>query len=107
MGTTKVRPGGQLPPPANWREHDHRSHVAQFYVEDDFLLDATSQFIGSALGAGDPAVVVATQAHRDGFARRLKSRGLDVAAAMAQGRYVSLDAVELAVGWLAGCRPLR
>jgi signal transduction histidine kinase len=94
MGTTKVRPDAELAPPPNWREHDHRSHVAQFYVEDDFLLDATSQFIGSALGAGDPAVVVATKAHLDGFARRLKSRGLDVAAATAQGRYVPLDAAE-------------
>jgi signal transduction histidine kinase len=96
MGTSKVAAttGSSFAPLANWREHDHRAHVAQFYAEDEFLVDSTAQFIGAALGAGDAAVVVATQAHRDGFARRLKSRGLDVTAAIAQGRYVSLDAAE-------------
>jgi len=66
----------------------------QFYGEDAFLLDELSRFIGTALGAGDAAVVIATKAHRDGLAQDLKARGLDVARATEQGRFVSLDAAE-------------
>jgi signal transduction histidine kinase len=96
MSTTRI-PGATaagLAPSPNWREHDHRAHVAQFYAKDDFLVDSTSRFLGTAVGAGDAALVIATKAHHDGFVRRLKLRGLDLATAIAQGRYLSLDAAE-------------
>src|SRR5258707_635649 len=54
-----------------------------------------SRFIGTALVAGEAAVVFATQAHRDGLARRLKTRGFDTESAIQQGRYVPLDAAEI------------
>jgi signal transduction histidine kinase len=66
----------------------------QFYGEDTFLLDELTRFVGTALGAGDAAVVVATKAHRDGLLQRLKARGLDSALATKQGRYIVLDAAE-------------
>ena len=44
---------------------DHTGHSVQFYVDDAFLLDGLSRFIGTALGAGDAAIVLATQAHRE------------------------------------------
>jgi signal transduction histidine kinase len=96
MRRTKVpgTAGPALAPPPNWREHDHRGHVAQFYMEDDFLVDSISRFVGAALSAGDSAVVIATDAHREAFARQLELRGLDVVSAVAQRRYVSLDAAE-------------
>src|SRR5580658_2040662 len=86
--------GTSLAPPANFGDHDHRAHVAQFYADDTFLLESLSRYIGIALGAGDAAIVIATREHRDGLARILKSRGLDVTAALKTGRYVSLDAAE-------------
>ena len=49
---------------APWLDHDHRAHVVHFYAEDDFLLDGLSRFVGTALGAGDGAIVIATKAHR-------------------------------------------
>ncbi len=70
------------------------SHVVQFYGEDESLLDALTRFTGGALGAGDAAIVVATSSHREGLTYRLKARGLDIARAAREGRYVSLDAVE-------------
>ena len=73
---------------------DLRSHAVQFYTSDSFLLDELSRFIGSALGAGDAAIVVATREHRDALARRLMARGLDLPFAITQGRYVALDARE-------------
>jgi PAS domain S-box-containing protein len=73
--------------------HRH-THSVQFYSDDTFLIDVLSRFMGSAIGAGDAAVVIATQAHRDELAQRLAARGLDVARAVEQGRYVALDAAE-------------
>src|SRR5271170_4995515 len=77
-----------VPPVAHW------GHSVQFYGEDSSLLDELSRFIGTALVAGDSAVVIATKAHRDGLAQRLQSRGFDTAMAVEQGRYIALDAAE-------------
>ncbi len=84
-----------LAPAPDWRHYDHRSHVVQFYAEDASLLDALGTFIGSALGAGDAAIVIATKAHLDSLAQRLKARGLDTGVALKQGRYVPLDAMQI------------
>src|SRR5580693_2105366 len=98
MSTTKasVPETSSLAPIAPWREHDQDSHghVVQFYSEDRSLIETLGHFIGSALEAGDAAIVVATEAHRHGLAEKLKARGIDVSSAIEQGRYVSLDAVE-------------
>ena len=69
-------------------------HTVQFYTEDAFLLDGLSRFVGTALGAGDAAIVIATKAHRDGLSQRLKALGLDTSNPMKHGRYAPLDAKE-------------
>ncbi|HEX9987628.1 MAG TPA: ATP-binding protein [Chloroflexia bacterium] len=73
---------------------DSHAHRVQFYDDDAFLLDELSRSIGSALGAGDSAIVIATKEHREGLAQRLEARGLDITRAAGEGRYVSLDAAE-------------
>jgi PAS domain S-box-containing protein len=83
-----VAPAPQFP------AHNQNRHSVQFYKENSALLSELARFIGSALVAGDAAVVVATQAHRDGIAELLGARGLDVATSSKQGRYVALDAAE-------------
>jgi PAS domain S-box-containing protein len=50
--------------------------------------------VGPALACGDAAVVIATQAHREGLEQLLKSHGLDISKAARQGRYLTLDATE-------------
>ncbi len=70
---------------------DHE-HVVQLYSEDAFLLDELSHFIGTALGRGDAAVVIATETHRDGLTSRLRLKGFDPVSVTEQGRYVLLDA---------------
>ena len=67
-------------------------HEAGFYSDDASLLDGFTQFIGSALRAGNAAIVVATESHRDRLLPRLQSYGLDIGAVIEQGRYISLDA---------------
>jgi len=76
-------------------ESSNRSgHSVQFYTDGSYLIEEVSRFIGSALGAGDAAVVIATQAHQDELAQRLEARGVDVTLAGKQRRYVTLDAAE-------------
>jgi PAS domain S-box-containing protein/excisionase family DNA binding protein len=78
----------------DWREIAASEHLVQFYETDAFLLDAVGDFIGTALRAGDAAIVVATEAHRAGLEERLQADRLDVTAARARYRYVTLDAAE-------------
>ena len=70
----------------------HCSHAVQFYEDDAVFVDGLSEFVGSALGRGDACVVIATQAHRDGLAERLKAWGMDLSVPVHEGRYLSLDA---------------
>jgi len=79
---------------AQREEAGHAAHVVQFYADDAFFLDGLSKYVGSALAAGDGAIVIATKAHRDGIAQRLRARGMDSTHATAQGRYLVLDAAE-------------
>jgi PAS domain S-box/PAS domain S-box len=69
-------------------------HFVHFYETDRFLLDLLSNFIGTGLRAGDACIVVATKAHRESLDERLTAFGVDVAAAIACGQFVSLDAAE-------------
>jgi DNA-binding response OmpR family regulator len=68
----------------------HR-HEVQFYFDDAVFLDSFTLFISAALEAGDVAIVVATESHRDRLLERLKTQGLDMDAAIRQGTYISLD----------------
>jgi DNA-binding NarL/FixJ family response regulator len=71
-----------------------RHHVAGFYSDDRGLLEDLTQFIGAALRAGSGAIVVATESHRDSLLPRLQALGLDIVAAIEQGRYIALDAAD-------------
>ncbi len=83
-----------LAPAPQYPSHDQGSHAVQFYKEESVLLELLSRFIGSALKSGDAAIVIGTQAHREGLANRLDERGLDIGQVTKQGRYVALDAAE-------------
>src|SRR5207244_7638194 len=92
-------------PPTQWHDHDHHGHVVQFYSEDEFLVDAISRFIGVTLSAGDAAVVLATKTHREGIARRLEERGLDITNGELKGRYFDVHAAETVCLLMLECRP--
>jgi len=72
-------------------EHSHSDHVVQFYSEDTFLLEELSGVIGSALEKGNAAIVIATSAHREELASRLRLRGYDTVTAGQEPRLVTLD----------------
>lgn len=71
-----------------------KNHEAGFYSDDQHLIDALTLFTGSALKAGNAAIVVATEPHRERLLPRLQAYGLDIASAIAQGRFVVLDAAQ-------------
>ena len=70
-------------------------HLVEFYDSEDYLVGTVAGFAGPALDAGDAAIVVATAAHRRAFEAALGRAGVDVAGAVASGRYLSFDAAEL------------
>ena len=82
--------GSIVEPPPN--SNTAGSHKVGFYYDDQHLLDEATRFIGSALKNGNAAVVVATESHRDGLLPKLQAYGLDIRAAIEQGRYIALDA---------------
>jgi DNA-binding NarL/FixJ family response regulator len=69
-------------------------HEAQFYSDDVIYREAVTHFIGTALKAGNAAILLATKPHRDSLFQNLKAQGVDVDAAIQQGGYVSLDAAD-------------
>ena len=75
------------------RKAAHR-HEVQFYSDDTVFLDTFAHFIAVALKAGDAAIAVITESHRDGLVLKLRAQGLDVDAAIQQGRYIQLDVTE-------------
>ena len=75
-------------------EAGESEHFVQFYEDDAFLVESVGTFIGAGLGAGNGALVIATQAHREALEERLEAQGLDLKAVKQRGQYVSLDAVE-------------
>jgi len=69
-------------------------HVAGFYSDDARFLDDLTQFVGAALKDGDAVVVIATESHRESLLPKLQAYGVDLHAAVQQGRYFALDAAE-------------
>jgi DNA-binding NarL/FixJ family response regulator len=76
------------PTPRGDISHIHHAH---FYSDDASFLTGFTHFIESALKTGRAVVVIATASHRQGLLHRLEACGVDIAAAMEQGRYRVLD----------------
>jgi DNA-binding NarL/FixJ family response regulator len=69
-------------------------HEVGFYSDDLGFLDDVTQFIGNALKAGGAGIAVVTESHRSSLLPRFRARGVDIAAAIEQGRYIALDAAD-------------
>jgi signal transduction histidine kinase len=76
----------------SWSHHGNHQHGVQFYSQDKFLLEELSEYIGNALRAGDAAIVVATEQHRNALLQWLTARGLDVAGLIERGQFAAMDA---------------
>src|SRR6266436_3967762 len=71
-----------------------RHHEVLFYSDDRCFLEGFSRFIEAALEAGNAAIVVVTESHRVSLLQVLQAHGVDVAAAVEEGRYIPLSVAE-------------
>ena len=69
-------------------------HQVGLYPDDRSFLHQLTQFVSSALEAGNAAIVVATESHRINLLATLDERGLDMGRAIEQGRYIALNAAD-------------
>ena len=81
----------------------HGDHVVQFYEHDEDLIVGVGRYL---LDAGEDAVsvVIATEAHRDAFARHLGAHGIDVDEARQSGSLFLLDAATMLDRFMPGGR---
>lgn len=80
-------------------------HGVQFYSKDSFLLDQLIQFLRPAIASGQSVVLIATASHRDNIFSRLRSCGTEFALAVAQERFLLLDAEETLAKFMVNGRP--
>jgi DNA-binding NarL/FixJ family response regulator len=80
----------------NYRSQNLRTarHEVGFFSHDRWFLEEVTHFVGKALEAGNAAIVVATEAHRNSLLPRFRAYGMDIGRAADQGRYIALDAAE-------------
>jgi DNA-binding NarL/FixJ family response regulator len=71
-----------------------RSHEAEFYSDDEAFVVGFTDFTEAALNAGKALIVVATESHRKSLLQRLQAQGVDITAAIEQGRYLPLDVAD-------------
>jgi hypothetical protein len=71
---------------------DDIGHAVQFYREDVELCDTVGTYLAEGIRDWGVSVVVATEAHRRGFADALVAAGIDPLAAREDGQLLSLDA---------------
>jgi PAS domain S-box-containing protein len=90
---------------ASRSETSQSEHFVQFCETDEFLVSSVCTFVGNGLKAGDACIVVATQSHRESLEEHLKAEGQELAAALMQGQYVSLDAAATLAQFMVDGKP--
>jgi hypothetical protein len=76
------------------RGHHGHYHAVRFYEDDSSLCRIVTDFIGDGLVARQPAVVIATPAHREEINRGLHALALDVRRLQESRMLLVLDAEE-------------
>jgi PAS domain S-box-containing protein len=104
IATTVPRGSSLLPPHLALRQHPP-NHCVQFYEDDSALLETLGQTLGTAIVSGHSAIVIATKAHHEGLDAQFRSRGIDPALAIQQGRFLCLDAAETLSHFMVDDRP--
>lgn len=71
-----------------------RPHEILAYSDEAVLLESFTRFIGTALRAGNPAITVTTELHRESILQRLKIEDVAVDVAVQQGTFIWLNSNE-------------
>ena len=89
---------------SNGNENSHR-HEVVFYPNDASLVVGFARFAESELQNGTPVIVVATESHLADILQTLRADGVDIEAAIEQGRYIPLDPLEMLAGFMVDDMP--
>ena len=71
-----------------------RRHEILFCPDDAAIVDALTRCIAAALNAGDAAIALVTEPHREPLVQELRTQGVQIQGATEHGTYVSFDADE-------------
>ena len=104
---TLDRPNESLPKLVSGRMEITRSHEVEFYSDDAAFVVGFTRFIEAALESGTAVIVVATESHWKSLFQRLREDGVDIVAAVEQGRYVSLDVADTLSTFMVNDQPDR
>lgn len=82
-------------------------HDVQFYDDDDLLTTAIARFLIQGARVGQPLIVIATLAHRETFAEKMRAMGVDPHDLVDGRDIVWLDARETLSAFMEGGMPNR
>lgn len=78
---------------------DRARHLVQFYGDDNLhLIHNVGRYLADGLARGEGGIAIATEAHLAGFRAEIGAAGIDLAAALSDGRLVLLDAQHTLAG---------
>jgi hypothetical protein len=80
--------------PSTFRAASGHVHAVRFYENKASLSRTVSDFLAEGFALAQPALLIATPAHRDAVLHELRARHVDVGAAEAAGDLLLLDARE-------------
>jgi hypothetical protein len=83
------------------------SHLVHFYSTPEGLAQSLCGFFAEPLKRGESVIIVARPEHRQALDAALRDAGVDLAAELRAGRYVSLDVTETLDAFLVDDRPSR
>jgi anti-sigma regulatory factor (Ser/Thr protein kinase) len=81
-----------------------RVHMVHLYERDADLCGEAARYIADAVEAGDIAIVIATEHHRQACSGELAQLGIDVEDALRRGRILAFDAATLLASFVTDGR---
>jgi hypothetical protein len=81
---------------------DRGEHIVQFYDRESQLVAMVGPYLLAGADGGETAIVIATDAHRRAFEAELRTGGVDVAQARADGSLIVLDAAGTMEAFITG-----
>jgi hypothetical protein len=88
-----------------WGQVAPAQHFAQFYENEDALMDTLAGFVGAGLSAGESAIVIATAQHLRTLTSHLAHDGSNMARFIREDRFITIDAEVALTSFMVGQYP--
>ena len=85
-------------------ETERRLHLVEFHSSATRMLESFADFLSASLDANKRAIAITAESHRHRLSKMLQTRGVDVAAAIAEERYFTLDVADALSTFMVGDR---